>query len=220
MDIRSLPVIVLFSICALAQETGSIRGVVTGQDGTPLADAQVHLSPIDSARGVHRIIQFYPTNAKGEFVIDRIPPGPYIVHVGKEQDGYPDSKFAFYSNFNLARVNVAPATTMQKLTIRLGPKAGILNIDSVTDATTGKPVPSAVVTLRRAGTDLYITTSTTVKIILVPAMTHVEVEVHAEGYSDWYFPGSPDSRSRSREDLYLKPSETMRLDVVLQPKMQ
>ena len=96
--------------------------------------------------------------------------------------------------------------------VKIGPKAGILDLEPVTGAVTGKEIRSAGIELRReANPDLSIYTSAGQRRILVPALTDVLVEITAEGYKPW-----PEAGAEGK--LFLKPEEVKKLRVALQPQ--
>jgi len=79
---------------------------------------------------------------------------------------------------------------------KIGPKAGILDLEPVTDEATGKEIRSASVTLRRAANpDSFLSASTTQGRVFVPAFAEVLIEISAEGYKLW---PSPAKRRKGR----------------------
>jgi hypothetical protein len=171
------------SIVVCAQTDGSITGVVVGQDGKPLAKAEVHIGDNRPFYG-SRTIQFHETDADGKFVIRHVPWGSYIVMAGKETEGYPDTKLAFYSNMDAPTVFLSQLSPVASVTVRLS-KAGILHIKSLVDEATGATVANAAVTLRRADNpEFLMTVSSSLKEILVPPTT-VTLQVDAQGYESW-----------------------------------
>lgn len=211
-DILSLSTIVLFTSLALAQGHGVITGTVLDDRGNPVGAAKVHITE-RGAFVVHRILQYHETDADGHFRIPHVQWGTYFVLAGKEDAGYPDPEATFYSN------NVAPTVTVtdefptDDITIRLGPKAGLLDIAPVTDNLTGKEIRSASITLRRVdNAQLFITTSTTVGHVLVPADTNVEMSITAPGYKSW---PSPDLTAEGK--IFLLPEQTRKVEIRLDP---
>lgn len=159
----------------------------------------------------HRILKFYETDRKGRFVIENVEWGTYVVLAGKESAGYPDTKLAFYSNLDAPTVTLAPGFPISDVRVQLSPKAGMLEVTSVSDALTGKPIESASITLRRIGTPFLITTSTVRARILVPSMTDVSVEIHAPGYKSW------PQGTQDNGQIRLRPEQVFKLQAQLQP---
>lgn len=210
--IRCLLVVLLTSAYLCAQPAGSVKGVVFDDQGRPLPKAEVHLSEAKRFVG-HRLVETHETNSDGEFFIPNVPWGTYLVLAGKESSGYPDPKLAFYSNFAVPTVTLAPAFPNASVTIKLAPKGGVLEIVAVLDAVTKRKIDSASITLRRVSNPtLFISTSATIGRILIPSLTDVTIEVTAPGYRSWPAPDQAVTESRIR----LKPEETSRLEVSLQ----
>jgi hypothetical protein len=67
--------------------TATIRGTLTGPDGSPIYNAQV--SVMDPEYGPGRVGRATRSNADGEFVIAGVPPGRYQMQAA----GYPDRLF-------------------------------------------------------------------------------------------------------------------------------
>jgi hypothetical protein len=201
-----------------AQTAGSIQGTVVDEEDRPLKGAKVH---VEDRRFTLRTgaLRFYETDADGRFQIGRLPWGSYVVLAGKEEDGYPDTKLAFYGNLKVPTVLLTPSSAIQNVTIHLEPKAGIVDLNSVVNAATWESIKTAAVTLRRAeNTNFFMTASTTMTRLLVPSGVKISIEIRAVGYEDWYYPGYSDA-TRS-VPVTLGPGEVLMLDVKLQPKAQ
>jgi hypothetical protein len=201
-----------------AQTAGTVQGTVVDEEGRPLKGAKVHLE--DRGLTIHiGAIRFYETDADGRFQIGQLSWESYVVLAGKEEDGYSDTKWAFYSNFKVPTVSLTPSSAIQNVTIRLEPKAGVLVVNSVVDGATWESIKTAAVTLRRdENTNLFMTTSATMARLLVPSGVKASIEIRAVGYEDWYYPGYADA-SRS-VPVTLRPGEVLMLDIKLQPKAQ
>jgi hypothetical protein len=201
------------SLCA--QTVGQITGLVLNEAGNPIEHAKVHVEENKAFYG-HRILQVYLTDARGQFVIDSLQWGSYVVLAGKEDEGYADTKLAFYSNLNVPVVTVTSLVPTQNVTIHLGPRAGVIEVAAIIDAGTGKAIVAPSVTLRRTENGLWLKASGTQKSILIPSRTKVSIEVEAEGYQVWHYPGDTDA-SRSTP-VVLEPGEHQKIEVKLQPK--
>lgn len=203
--------IVALARCLVAQESGVVQGRVIDEHGAPIDGAQVHLAERNERPGPH-LLNIHETDAHGQFIFEHMPLGPYSIIVNDAKDGYADMTFAFNSNLQVPTITLTSETPTAAVTVRLGPKAGLLRLSAI-DAITGKELTGAVTLRRAANPDLYVTTSTTERPILVPSTTRVTISVGAEGYQDWYYPGVADpTRSRSIE---LNPEETMQVRAYL-----
>jgi hypothetical protein len=141
-----------------ARAQGTITGTVVDETGRPLAGAKVHIA--EKRFVAHRVIRFYEADSGGRFRIADVPWGTYVIMAGKDSAGYADTTFAFYSGEAVPTVTLAPEFSSADVILRLGPRAGVLDLSSVTDAITGKNISLASVTLRRAESpDLYISES-------------------------------------------------------------
>jgi len=157
----------------------------------------------------------FETDKQGEFEIRGLPWGRYVVLAGKEEDGYPDTKSAFYSNLSVPRVLIGPNLPVPYVTVKLGPKAGLLEIKSVMNADTGAVLSSASLTVRRAENEFFlITSAVTDRVVQIPPGIDVFVGVSAPGYKLW----TPLNSDGKPEKLRLKPGEIRRLAVQLQPE--
>ncbi len=215
VDLSQLSLTIATYVLAQAENpaAGTIQGVVIDEAGKPVGGVRVHIAEMKAIRG-HRLLQFVETNTNGQFVISPIPWGTYVVLTSKEESGYPDTKMAFYSNLAAPTVSLQPRFPVGKLTVQLGPKAGILELVSVIDATTGKQLQSASITLRRVrNPNLFIRTSTTSSPFLVPSLADVSIEISAPGYKSW--PAGEGGKGEGQ--IRLKPGEVLKLAVKLQP---
>ena len=86
LKVTLLSVWLLASIGGGAQVRGTLRGKVVDEMGKGISAATVKLLRLNPERLLHRDDK---TDNKGEFIINGIPFGSYIVCAGKEEDGYP-----------------------------------------------------------------------------------------------------------------------------------
>lgn len=92
----------LYPASSAISDTGSIFGRVT-KNGQGVLGA--HVIAFDPERGV--LISNFTLNPQGEFVIARLPPGPYVLRVEPLDDASPDSFFSVPIDANF-RVTYAP----------------------------------------------------------------------------------------------------------------
>jgi hypothetical protein len=154
------------------------------------------------------------TDPHGEFVVDNLPWGAYMVCASKEDEGYADTIGALYVVTPPPTVVLSPSQKTVTVTVRLGPKAGLLDIQSVRDAVTGKRISDASVTIRRTDRDAFRTTAAQPGL-LVPSLKDVEIQVQAEGYATWYYPGY--TEPTKARPARLLPGERLTVTVELQP---
>lgn len=123
--------------------------------------------------------------------------------VGKEDSGYADTGLGLRCNNAYPIVVLTEDSATADVTLNLGPKAGVLELEPVTDATTGNAIRLAAIRLKCAeNPDFYIYTSAYQRRFLVPPLTQVLIEITAEGYKPW---PSPD-QAATEGKLFLSPS--------------
>lgn len=195
------------------QNTGLIDGTVVNEEGNPVKGATVTAFPTD--RGFAGKLPHADTDETGHFAIHGLWWGEYAVSGMNEDEDYPDVSGAFYSGQShpLRLTAQHPAATV---TIRLGPKAGVL-LGTVTDAATGAPL-NPVVEFRWVSHPNYFLRGTgLVKAkyrVLVPSDTDVTMKVWLDGYQAWYYPGTVDESAST--SLRLEPGQERTLDIQLQ----
>ena len=79
---------------ALAQNSGSIAGVVVDENGKPVARAQVHIGEPKPFVG-HRLVKFHETSDDGRFEFQNVPWGTYVVMGGKKTPVTPTRSWLF-----------------------------------------------------------------------------------------------------------------------------
>ncbi len=197
----------------------AISGRVLDAHGRPVSGALISAEPSD------RIMLHLPsafTDKNGEFVIQGVMPGQYILHSRKEEDGYPRTEFSFYDKHDTVdpSVEVYGDRSTQNVTIKLGPKAAVLT-GRVVDAISNQPLKEADITLRRVDQpERFISTGLFehgIKggfKILVPSLPFT-LKVSQNGYQDWYY--KLPSNGTQASALLLAPNSTKELLIRLQP---
>ncbi len=128
---------------------GAISGIVFDENGRPIALANVYSRP--TAQPSNGRVISVQTDKDGKFFLERVPPGLNTVHAFKEEDGYPDTLFAFYVTDPRAVPQVGVyQQQVADVVVQLGPKAAKMIIQ-VFDADTNDQIESAAVELRRPG---------------------------------------------------------------------
>jgi len=208
----------MLSAAAIADEVpasvGIIRGVALDENLRPLAAAQVWAEPADGL--LRGMINFVDSDADGHFSIDHLPLGTYNVFAKKEDEGYPMIDFEFYRPGRPPTVTLSTSKPVASTVVTLGPKAGTLT-GAITDAVTGAPVGAAfrMWHLNKEHADLSTSVASDYRV-LIPPDVDVVLEVHADGYETWYYPGYGAAASGP---LRLRPGERMSLGIKLQPKL-
>jgi len=116
---------------------GLIEGTVYYEDGSPAIGATVYSHPMD--RAMAAIVPHAKTDEAGHFAILHLWLGKFAVGAEKVDEDYPNMTMQFYSDGKFETVILTSAHSAATVSIRLGPKAGIL-IGTVADAVTGAPV--------------------------------------------------------------------------------
>ena len=198
------------------EDKGVIQGAVIYEDGNPVNGATVHASAMFGlAAG---IIPNAKTDETGHFVIAHLLLGKYAVTGEKPDEDYPRMVNRFYnSEDKFDTVTLTSRNFTASVTIRLGPKAGVL-VGSVADALTNAPI-NPCAEFRRAkepnnrvvGTGLVSAKYR----VLIPSNTDVLIKVWYQGHKSWYYPGTIDKTQS--QPLNLKPGEEKELDIRLEP---
>lgn len=198
---------------AWAQDRGVITGTVLDEHGSPVVKAKVLITE-KGVLEMHRVLQFHETDADGHFRITRVRWGTYIVTVGKEDAGYADTGLGLHCNNAYPIAFVTEDSPTADVTLKLGPKAGVLELESVSDVITGKEIRLAAIRLKCAeNPELFIYTSAALRRFLIPPLTEVLIEISAEGYKSW--PASDQATTEGK--VFLRPEQTQKLEVALQP---
>lgn len=197
----------MFCMTCAAQGAGVITGRITDEKGMAVAAAKVSVLPLNG-RPEGSGIRYVDTDAQGRFAIDRLTWGKYSVFAMKEDAGYPDMEPSFYSaNTQIPVATITPAAPIARVSIRLGPRAAILE-GSVSDALTGAPINAFFRLMRTSHKqDLLLTSLPSTYRVLLPPDTSISLSVTATGYKEWILPNPINLRSTAK----------LRLDVQLAP---
>jgi len=196
-------------------DRGLIDGIVTYEDKRPVKGATVYAVPL--GRPMLAIIPHAVTDETGYYAIhiSRSWFGKFAVAAKKEDENFPDMSNQFYSDGNFQTATLSANHSAETVTIRLGPKAGVL-AGTVRDAVTGATLYPCIELRRPNGN--FLSGSGLVKAnfrVLIPSETDVTVKMWLDGYSSWYYPGTAD-KSQSAP-LHLGPNEQKNLEILLQP---
>jgi hypothetical protein len=197
------------------QPEGRIVGVVTNDDGEPVAGA-IPCTEIADPNGSHTSCVGPETNAKGEFEIRSVPMGKIGVYAQKELGGYWQDNG---TTRKIKTVNLTPELPTARVVLKIGQKPAGL-IVNVTDRQTGKPVETFFVRWMAdtasacSGNGNFMRAGTSSVRVPIRAATDVIVEVSAVGYKSWFF---SDPSDPSRPVLRLESGEEKTLNAELVP---
>jgi hypothetical protein len=218
MSLRSIHIwtlllcIPLFLKNSLGQDGGTIQGNVTNERSEPVVQALVNADPIDNKLR-ETIVKYVETNETGHFTIDHLAWGTYKLYAMKEQEGYSNTRFAFYSSGPIPTITLSPQSPTASVALRVGPKAAIIRILSITDAVTGKSLMTlAGVGLTRTGIPNSFIGVSPSDHILAPAGQEVTMNIEAAGYEPWPPPNQP-----ALGQIKLPSGHTVDFQIKLQP---
>ena len=206
------------------KNSAAIKGIVTTNRGQPVAKAMVYASRLGSSERLTRR-NSVTTDDQGRFSLPDLPDGEYTIHAYKEEDGYPDLTFSFYSAaYNAVhwlQITIVNGATVEDVIVHVpGPKCGRLII-SVIDAETSKKIQDAQVSLNHDGKPKTLLISGANRSgysfnLLVPPAVPVDVKVSAPGYRDWHY--RTHAWKGETKTLLLASDTTKELNVSLQPQ--
>jgi len=195
---------------------GAVAGqVIDAQTKKPVAAATV-VAERDDAQGPSKVPHAF-TDEEGQFFINDVPPGKYVIAASKEQDNYPDADSAAFA----ADLAALPKVSIQEGQVTRGvvvpvEKGGKL-IGVILDSKTRKPIVSSLIRLSRVdNTKLWLRTGPDINghfELVVPGRPFY-LEVSAAGYRPWTFDRS--GLNRANEVLEVKPESTRELVVLLE----
>lgn len=210
---------VLAAIQSFAQErpipvppnvNATIGGAVVDENNVPVVNAKVHadLKGLPMAKA----IQYVESNERDRFVIPVHDYGTYYVSALKEKYGYPDTGWGFYSGRIPPTVEITSDKPNATITVKLGPKAGIL-VGTVSDAVSGKPLPSGFMMRWANNPQQFIATSASPSFrVLVPPNRDISLEVTSPGYKKWSYKSYGSSSA-----LNVQSGAELNLDILLEP---
>lgn len=128
------------------EDKGVIQGTVIYGDGRPVKAATVYAQPM--GRPMMGIVLQSTTDDNGHFSVSHLWLGKYAVGAEKLDEDYANMTSQFYSDGKFETVVLTSHHPTASVSIRLGPKAGIL-VGTVVDAATNAPL-NPCVEFRRA----------------------------------------------------------------------
>ena len=207
-----------------AKNSAAIKGIVTTSGGQPVSKAMLYASRLGNSEVLTRR-NSVTTDDQGRFSLTNLPDGEYTIRAYKEEDGYPDLTFSFYSEaYNAVhwpRIAIVNGTTVEDVVVHLAsPKCGRLLI-TVIDAKTNKKIQDAEVSLNHEGKPKTLLISAANRPdysfnLLIPPDVVVDLKVSAPGYRDWHY--KTDRPKGETKSLRVAPDTTKELNVSLQPQ--
>jgi hypothetical protein len=173
---------------AVAQVRGEIRGTVTSQNGQPVAHAKVSYENLDDHRIMGALVRYAETDDAGKFAFDNLDWGRYAVYPQKEEDGYPNLRFAIYSAGKYQIATVSPTHAVAVVSVSLGPKAAVLH-GSISRASDATPLSGRVELRSRDHPERFMATSVSPEYtVFIPPDTDVDVTFRAPGHKPYSLP--------------------------------
>ena len=206
------------------KSSAAIKGIVTTSGGQPVSKAVLYASRLGNSEMLMRRNEV-TTDDQGRFSLPNLADGEYTIRAYKEEEGYPDLTFSFYTaaynGVNWPHITIVNGTTVEDVIVHLAsPKCGRLLI-TVTDAETNKKIRDAQVSLNHEGNPKTLLISGANRPdysfnLLVPPDVVVDLKVSAPGYRDWHY--KTDSPKGEAKTLRVAPDATKELNVSLQPQ--
>ena len=190
---------------AFGQSRGEIHGTVTDPQGQPVVHAKVSYDNLDDHRILHGLLRQVETDVDGNFVFDNLDWGRYAIYPRKEEDGYPNLRFAIYSGGTYQVATVSADHPIASITAKLAPKAAVLH-GRISRATDGAPIGGRI-ELNSPGHPqrLMGTSAPSDYRILIPADTDVTVTFKASDHKPYSIPVHMKSGEESAMDVKLTP---------------
>jgi hypothetical protein len=202
---------------AAKKDTGTVEGVVVDANNKPIKGASVYADNLSlPAPGRLHTVQ---TDDQGHFVVDDVYPGDIVVRAFKEADmyGQVDSKFNMPEGESVPKFELKPGEVFKGIVIRLGRKAGLLQL-RVLDAGTNELIKGITFEMCRGdhqGDRGYCIWGSAQGDyhVFVAADAPISIKVSAPNYRDWTY----QDNAQKSPYLALAPGEERTLTINLQP---
>lgn len=192
---------------------GRITGTVLNDEGQSMDRARVCVSIMKrttTGSSWSTVCSLF-TDHIGKFQIDHVKNGTYTLSAQKPEDGYDLSTTPGY------QITVSDADPLHIVTIKLGPRSGILTC-LVSDKLTGKPLdpnPSIANTVKFVARGKAISSPLKGSFqVTVTADRDWTITAVAEGYRDWSY---TDSSDPTRSTLRLASGERRVVKIEMEP---
>ncbi len=168
---------------------GSISGLVVSEVGAPVAGADVQAM----LTGVALAGWIFPettTDANGRFHFPTLQAGKFWF--GASVAGYPSANLAeAYGSAFTPVIEISPGRASPNVTIRMGPKPGVL-YGTIADAATMRPILFPTISIQwNAPSKRYVGGSASSSsppnfTEYLPVGVDVNVKIYADGYAPWH----------------------------------
>ncbi|MGA2694514.1 MAG: carboxypeptidase-like regulatory domain-containing protein [Terriglobales bacterium] len=206
----------VFSVSAVAQRSGTIRGEVFNEKDKPVPGATVYSTQIDSPDGSENSAQ---TDDQGNFVISGLAWGKYTVTAEKIDAGYPRTPSRFYGSHMAAAMHELSAKNAEaKVKIIFRGKVSSIT-GTVIDDEASVPIPATFLFRHAKDPANVLVAETQLNYrILLPASIGLTLEVSSPNHRTWYYPGTNDATKKTT--LELSPGQTLNLNIRLDNNSQ
>lgn len=203
--------LVSFVSVAAAQQSGTIRGMVSDEKGKPVSGATVYATQTDSNDGNEKSAL---TDDRGGFVVSGLNWGKYLVTAEKIEAGYPRTPSKFYGGrAPLVAQEISQKNPVARVKIVFGGKVPAITGAVIDDEAS---VPISATFLFRYASDpanlLVVETPSNYRILL-PAGIGMTLEVSSPNHKTWYYPGTNDAAKKTT--LQLSPGQELKLNIRL-----
>jgi hypothetical protein len=196
---------VLAITTVLGQSRGEIRGTVLDENGQPVASARVTYDNLDDHRIRNGLLTIVKTDAEGKFAFTNLDWGQYAIYPEKQEDGYPNLRFAIYSGSTYQTATVSTARPISNVTVSFAAKAAVLH-GRISKATDETPMSGRIELSSPGHPERLMATSVPPDYrILVPPDTDVNVTFTASGHKPYSIPVHMKSGEQSAMDVKLTP---------------
>jgi len=171
---------------------GAIEGKVVNQDGTPAKGVDVEYlyvnKEIDNPWFKDRSTK---TNDEGEFRFTKVPPGDFLVGVHADsaptaKEGIPPTYWPGTTAISAASsVHLAANEEKRGLLIKLGPRAGIRNVNVVVQWPDGRPAPSTNVSAQVNGKIAELGKTDAKGVITMPLLVGVSYTFSGRAFTSY-----------------------------------
>jgi hypothetical protein len=214
-----LTVLATVAVVVAAEEyLGSVGGTVVNEEGKPVEGAIIKAYPTD--RGLSYVLPSDVSDRTGHFLVRHLWWGKFAVCGKKEDEGYRDPCGGLTDGFPFPRITLKPRHPKAVVTLRLGPKAGVL-VGTVSDANTGALVSPCIEFRKPPDAANYLLTGSVPFggaqfRFLLPSNTDVTMEVRELNHKRWFYPGT--LKKSESTSFRLTPGQELKLDIRMQPE--
>ncbi len=209
--------ILLLSVAAAGQQqpaqaaSGTIRGIVVGQDGRPAKGIGVAARLRSSLSG-SGVLPRTRANDSGEYRFEKLWWGKYAVYADDEAAGYSYGSTGPVANGDPVEVEISPEHPDAELRLDLPPQAGFVEIRPK-NKRTGALLPTleVIVLTMEPKAFLFKMSGVSNQPVLVPPDRNLLLHVSADGFKEW------DESVGQGKPIHVASGQRVRLIVPLEP---